>query len=309
VRLFAGLGTVLALLVVAGALVAALIGRGNDPADESQAGPDRKPRTAIVLAAGDIAYCGSGADDRTARLLGRERGTVLSLGDHAYPAGTPQQFERCYGTSWGRFKDRTRPAPGNHEYDASRSAEGYFGYFGAAAQPPGGYYGFDLGGWHLIALNSVLCDTEGCGPGSDQFEWLRGDLADNSADCTLAYWHHPRYTSGVVHGGDEDVAPLWRLLYESGAEIVLNGHEHNYERFEPQNPSGGPDPDRGIRQFVVGTGGGGHYRLGSPLPTSEARNADSYGVLKLRLRAGGYDWRFLPAAEGGFRDSGSGRCH
>jgi hypothetical protein len=309
VRLSDGVEPAPARLVVVAALVAALTGCGNDPAEESQAGPDRKPRAAIVLAAGDIAYCGSRGDDRTARLLGRERGTVLSLGDHAYPSGTAQQFERCYGTSWGRFKDRTRPAPGNHEYDASTSAEGYFGYFGAAAQPPGGYYGFDLGGWHLIALNSVLCNTEGCGPGSEQFEWLRGDLADNGANCTLAYWHHPRYSSGVVHGGDEDVAPLWRLLYESGAEVVLNGHEHNYERFEPQNPNGGPDPDRGIRQFVVGTGGGGHYGLGSPLRTSEARNADSYGVLKLRLRAGGYDWRFLPAAEGGFRDSGSGRCH
>jgi hypothetical protein len=309
VRLSDGIEAVLARLVVVSAAAVALAGCGSDPADEPRAGPDHQQPAAIVLAAGDIAYCGPGGDERTARLLRREPGTILTLGDHAYPSGTPQQFERCYGTSWGRFRDRTRPAPGNHEYDASTSAQGYFGYFGAAAHPPGGYYGFNLGGWHLVALNSSLCDTEGCGPGSDQFDWLRRDLADSAASCTLAYWHHPRYSSGVVHGSEEDVAPLWRLLHEAAAEVVLNGHEHNYERFAPQNPDGGPDPRQGIRQFVVGTGGGGHYELGPPLPTSEARNTDSYGVLKLRLRAGGYDWRFLPAAEGGFRDSGSGRCH
>jgi acid phosphatase type 7 len=294
--------------VVASALGVALAGCGGDHDDDSEVEPNPVP-PAIVLAAGDIAYCGSGGDEATARLLRRERGTVLTLGDHAYPSGTPRQFERCYGPSWGRFKDRTRPVPGNHEYDASTAAEGYFGYFGAAAHPPSGFYGFDLGGWHLVALNSMLCETEGCGPGSEQLRWLRRELADSAAKCTLAYWHHPRFSSGVIHGSDEEVAPLWRPLYEAGTEVVLNGHEHNYERFKPQDLNGEPDPARGIRQFVVGTGGGGHYELGSPLPTSEARNANTYGVLRLTLRAGGYDWRFLPAADGGFSDSGSAPCH
>ena len=182
-------------------------------------------RRGVVLAAGDIAYCGPTPDEETARLL------AVASGDGPHPRrprledGTPEEFERCYGPSWGRFKDRTRPAPGNHEYAVSDSAEGYFGYFGEVAHPPSGYYSFDLGGWHLIALNSELCNTEGCGPESEQLRWLQGDLADNRTRCTLAYWHHPRFSSGAEHGSDDVVAPLWDVLYQSGADVVLNGHD------------------------------------------------------------------------------------
>jgi hypothetical protein len=297
-------------LILAAIAAAGVAACGDGSGDEPQPAPkpDRAPGPAVVLAAGDIAYCGPTPDEETARLLGRERGTVLALGDLAYPSGTPKEFERCYGPSWGRFKDRTRPVPGNHEYAASDSADGYFGYFGEAAHPPSGYYSFDLGGWHLIALNSELCDTEGCGPESEQLRWLQRDLADNRTRCTLAYWHHPRFSSGVEHGSDDVVAPLWDVLYESGADVVLNGHEHIYERFAPQDPDGQLDPGRGIRQFVVGTGGAPHDGLGAVLPTTQARDADTYGVLKLTLGSGEYDWRFL-AAEGDYRDSGSGSCH
>ncbi len=190
----------------------------------------------------------------TAGLLDGLTGTVAVLGDTAYENGTPDEFARCYEPTWGRHKARTRPAVGNHEY-GTPGAAGYFAYFGAAAGEAGkGWYSYDLGAWHVVALNSN-CSLVGCQAGSEQEQWLRADLAANGARCTVAYMHHPRFSSGNVHGGSSAVDPLWRALEADGAELVLAGHDHDYERFAPQTASGALDVERGVRQFVVGTGG------------------------------------------------------
>ena len=201
-----------------------------------------------------------------------------------------------------------RPAVGNHEY-GTPGAEAYYTYFGARAGPAGkGYYSFDLGSWHLISLNSN-CGEVSCAKGSEQDRWLRADLAAHPSRCTLAYWHHPRWSSGTTHGDTESVAPFIDALYEAGADLVLVGHEHNYERFAPQDPRERPDPDRGIREFVVGTGGKSLYPFGSPDPNSEVRNSDTFGILSLTLHPTGYDWEFVPEAGGQFHDRGAGQCH
>jgi acid phosphatase type 7 len=234
---------------------------------------------------------------------------VLTLGDTAYDDGSPDQFARCYMPSWGRFRNRTYPAPGNHDYQTA-DARGYYDFFGPRAGQPGkGWYSLNLGRWHLIALNSNCDAVGGCQPGSEQERWLRADLAAHPARCTLAFWHHPRFSSGTTHGSDPAVSGLWMALYQAGADIVLVGHEHNYERFAPLDPLGGLDPARGVREFVVGTGGKSHYPFGSPLPGSEARDNDSFGLLQLQLRPTGYTWRFLPAQGGSIQDSGTGSCH
>jgi len=262
-----------------------------------------------VVAAGDIAACGSEDDEATAALLDRLPGTILALGDLAYQRGSAAEFRRCYAPGWGRHASRTRPAPGNHEYQTDRAA-GYFGYFGGRAGPPDkGWYSFDLGSWHLVALNSNCEQVGGCHPGSEQERWLRADLAAHPARCTLAYWHHPRFSSGSRHGGSSQVAGLWEALYDGGADVVLAGHEHNYERFAPLGRGGEVDQARGVRQFVVGTGGRSHYRFGDPLPGSQARSSTTFGVLALRLADRSYDWRFVPASRSGFSDAGSGACH
>jgi hypothetical protein len=264
----------------------------------------------VLVGAGDIAVCGSTHDDATAALLDGIDGTVFTLGDNAYPNGSSTDYANCYNPSWGRHKARTRPSPGNHEYNTA-NASGYFSYFGSAAGTQGqGYYSYDLGDWHIIVLNSnTNCSTISCAAGSAQEQWLRQDLAANTKSCTLAYWHHPRFNSGAAHGNSTAVAPFWDALYEYNAEIVLNGHEHIYERFAPQTPNAVADPARGIREFVVGTGGASHYTFGTIKANSEVRNGTTDGVLKLTLRAGGYDWAFVPASGGTFTDSGSGTCH
>src|SRR5262245_2996558 len=217
----------------------------------------------ILAAAGDIATCMSDGDEATAQLLDRLDGIVVTLGDHAYEAGTPIEFAACYDPSWGRHKARTRPTPGNHDY-LTPGASGYFEYFGApAGDPRRGYYSYDLGAWRVIALNSNCDEIGGCGAGSPQERWLREELAANPRRCTLAYWHHPRFSSGP-HGSDPGYDAFWRALYERGTEIVLVGHDHTYERFAPQRPDGTRDPARGIRQFVVGTGGGSHHGFARP---------------------------------------------
>jgi hypothetical protein len=278
-----------------------------------QEAQDQNP---VLLAAGDIANCVSAGAEATARLLRSREGTIAALGDLAYRRGSPQQFAECYDPTWGTEKARTRPAVGNHEY-GTRNAAGYFAYFQTAAGPAAaGYYSYDFGSWHIIVLNSNCEEIGGCEAASPQGEWLRADLATHNALCTLAYWHHPLFSSGTTHGGDEAMRPAWRLLYEAGADVVLSGHEHNYERFAPQDPDGTADPQHGIRAFVVGTGGASHYPFGEPLPLSERRNAETYGVLALSLQTQGYDWEFipitsppdLPAAQP-FTDSGSGACH
>lgn len=262
-----------------------------------------------VLAAGDIAYCDSDGDEQTAALLAAEEGTVLTLGDNAYDDGSDADFANCYEPSWGQEKERTYPSAGNHEYNTS-GADGYFTYFGERAGDPNrGYYSFDLGAWHLVALNSNCDEVGGCHPGSLQEEWLRRDLEENSATCTLAFFHHPRFSSGSGHGSDPQVQPLWEALYDARAEIVLSGHDHNYERFAPQTPTGEVDEERGIRQFVVGTGGKSLRDLGELAANSEVFDSSTYGLLKLTLKDGSYEWEFLSAGVGTFTDSGSARCH
>jgi acid phosphatase type 7 len=203
----------------------------------------------------------------------------------------------------------TRPALGNPEWHSDVAP--YFQYFGAAAgDPRKGYYSYELGGWHVISLDSQCDQVGGCGPGSPEEQWLRGDLAQHPAACTVAYFHHPLFSSGAKHGNDPEVRGLWQALYDANAEIVINGHDHDYERFAPQDPDGRLDPTRGIREFVVGTGGkNSHREFGAPQPNSEVRNADTFGVLKLTLHARGYDWQFVPVAGESFTDSGTGSCH
>ena len=283
---------------------------GEDSAD--RADPPKRKGGVRVVAAGDIARCGSEQDEATAELVATEpNATVLALGDLAYPEGLKEQFDSCYAPSWGAFKDRTRPVPGNHEYEYfHQDAAAYFNYFGRLAGPYGtGYYSFDLGAWHLVALNSncLAQALGGCSPSSPQLSWLRADLEKTRKSCVLAYWHHPRFSAGGEHGSHAFVAPFWEALYEAGADVVLGAHEHNYQRFAPQRPSGTADPERGIRQFVVGTGGAEPYELGAPLPTTEAQQSGTYGVLGLTIFDGGYDWEFK-AVDGSFIDRGSAAC-
>jgi hypothetical protein len=261
----------------------------------------------VVLAAGDIAMCPGAGTRATAALVEQTEGTVLALGDEAYPHGTAADFAGCYDPTWGRFKTRTRPVPGNHEYEQSGAAS-YFRYFGDAAGEAGkGWYSFDLGRWHLVALNSNCQELGGCGPDSEEARWLRADLAAHPAPCTLAFWHHPRFSSGP-HGSDAATGALWQALYAAGAELVLSGHDHLYERFAPQNPAGRADPV-GLRQFVVGTGGAESYEVQRVRPNSEARRDRIFGILQFVLHPEGYDWRYLPTDGQSFADAGSASCH
>jgi len=270
--------------------------------------PQAGVKADVLVGAGDIADCTEieGAQ-ATAKLLDDIPGTIFAAGDLADPDGTSEEFNDCYGPTWGRFKARTRPSPGNHEYHIG-GASPYFQYFGAAAGDSGkGWYSYDLAGWHIVVINSD-CSDVGCGAGSEQERWLRQDLAADHAACTLAYWHHPLFTSGH-HGNDRALKPIWQDLYDAHADVVLNGHDHDYERFAPQDPDGRPDPVHGIREFVVGTGGRHQRPFQTPLATSEIRNTGTYGVLKLALRPTGYDWEFIPVAGQAFTDKGSGACH
>ena len=271
--------------------------------------PDDTQQVAVLIGAGDIADCSDLAGaEATAKLLEANPGTVMALGDLAYPNGTPDDF-KCYHKTWGRVKDRTRPAVGNHEFH-STGASYYFQYFGAAAgDPKTGYYSYDLGSWHIVVLNSECQQVGGCEAGSSQEKWLRADLAAHPVGCTLAYFHKPRFSSGLNHGNDPEVGAFWQALYDYNAELILNGHDHDYERFAPQDPGGNADPKRGIREFVVGTGGKNHREFGIRKSNSEVRNNHAFGVLKLTLKTTGYDWKFIPEAGKTFTDSGSGSCH
>lgn len=291
----------------------------------------------VLVGAGDIARCLAAGDEETADLLDGITGTVFTTGDNAYELGSSANFDDCYAPSWGRHKARTKPSVGNHEYYAPRydkpssnyneDAADYFAYFGAAAGDPSrGYYSYDLGEWHIVVLNSCLehepavwdnsspperlSQVQCVGPGSQQEQWLRDNLAapENQTACTLAYWHHPRFSSGS-HGNSTSVSRLWSALFEAGADVVLNGHDHIYERFALQNPSGQADPSQGIREFVVGTGGGAFTAFKNIQPNSEARIANKNGVLKMSLHPEGYDWQFVTAPNGAVADSGNGTCH
>ncbi|CAA9436591.1 MAG: Alkaline phosphatase [uncultured Rubrobacteraceae bacterium] len=263
----------------------------------------------VLVGAGDIARCSNlPAAEATAKLLDSIPGTVFTTGDNAYESGTAAEFKDCYNPTWGRHKARTRPTPGNHEYNTA-GATGYFGYFGAkAGDPSKGYYAYTLGAWRVYALNSMCEEVGGCGKTSPMLTWLKKDLAANPGACTLAYFHHPLFSSGA-HGNTTKVRPIWKALYAANAEVVLNGHDHHYERFAPQRPDGTLARKRGIREFVAGMGGGSHYPIGTIKPNSQVRNTHTYGVLKLTLHPTSYEWRFVPEAGKAFTDSGSKRCH
>jgi len=273
--------------------------------------PAPAPASVTIVAAGDIAQCGNApaaasAAAKTAALIGAQDALVLTLGDNAYENGTPAEFANCFDATWGAFKDRLRPSPGNHDYNTP-FADGYFAYFGAQAGPDRrGYYSFDYGGWHFISLNSLV-DVSAQ---SEQFLWLASDLAKSSDSlCTIAYWHFPAFNSGAQYGSVTAMRPFFDALYTAGVEMVLSGHEHIYERFAPQKADGTADPARGVRQFVVGTGGHELNPLGAPLPNSEFRNNASWGVLRLTLGQGSYSWQFVPVGGGPQIDAGSGTCH
>lgn len=251
---------------------------------------------------------GTSCEQRATSELLLERGyaAVLALGDLQYEAATYENFVESYDRSWGRAKVVTRPVPGDHEYD-DPGAAGYFEYFGeSAGDPARGYYSYDVGSWHLVALNSN-CEEVACAAGSEQERWLRADLEASAARCTLAYWHEPRFSSGR-HGDETEVAALWRALYDHRAELVLSGDDHDYERFAPQDAAGRSDPARGIRQFVVGTGGVDLRELGEARPNSEVRQSSAFGILELTLRPAGYSWRFVAVPGASFTDEGSADC-
>ncbi len=272
-------------------------------------GPQPVPPPAgpeVFVGAGDIGWCGLPGAQLTAALLDGIPGNVFTAGDNSYMSGSSDEFQRCYDPHWGRHRGRTWPVPGNHDYaDGKSDASSYFSYFGASAGAPGsGYYSFDLGAWHIVALNSEISAH----PGSPQEAWLRYDLSAKSSKCTLAYFHTPVFGSGS-NGGNPHMQAVWKVLYELGADVVVNAHNHSYERFAPQSPDGIMDPSRGVRQFTVGTGGAQLTNFPRTLPNSQVRNNTSWGVLKLTLWGDRYDWQFIPVSGQSFTDIGSDNCH
>jgi 3',5'-cyclic AMP phosphodiesterase CpdA len=266
------------------------------------AGPMAPGDSVVVLAAGDIADCRTSGDEATAALLDTVAGMILALGDNAYVNGSESDYRNCYAPTWGRHRERTWAAPGNHDYN-TRGAAPYYAYFGDRGGEPGrGYYGFDAGGWHVVMLNTNV----GMAAGSAQEQWLRADLAEHARPCTIAVLHHPRFSSSM-HGSNVSVAPLWQALYDAGVDVALSGHDHVYERFLRMTPGGTPDPERGIRSFVVGTGGARHYRFLRRVAGSAYRLDQTWGVLRLTLRADRYAWEFL-ATDGRVLDRGGEAC-
>lgn len=264
----------------------------------------------VMLAAGDIAACDTYGDEATAALLDGLPGTVVSVGDHVYEYATEPDFTNCYDPTWGRHKARTKPTIGDHEF-FQPGASTYFDYFGAAAgDRTKGYYSYDVGSWHVVSMHTYCTEVAGgCAAGSPEEQWLRSDLAASNSSCTLIYMHNPRFSSGKIHGSDEAMTDFWQAAYDHGAELVVSANDHVYERFAPQTPGGAADAANGIRQFVVGMGGRSHYSFGTIRPNSQVRNNDAFGVLKLTLRSGTYDWQFVPEAGKTFSDSGSTSCH
>ena len=259
----------------------------------------------VFVGAGDIADCARTTDDATANLLDNIPGTVFTIGDNAYPA-TTAGLNNCYAPTWGRQKARTHPTAGDNDYDQTNAAP-YYSYFGAAAgDPTKGYYSYNLGAWHIIHLNSNCSNVGGCRASSPQGQWLQADLAANPRACILALHHEPLFSS---KGGDSDMRDFWTPLYAAGADVVLSGHRHNYERFAPQTPAGVADPARGIRQFVVGTGGSSLSSASSTIAAnSQVRNSSTHGVIRFTLHPTSYDWQFVPIAGQTFTDSGSTSC-
>ncbi len=262
---------------------------------------------AILLGAGDISICGQTGDDDTARLLATETGEIFTLGDNSNEDGLLYQYQQCFAPSWGKFMDRLHPVPGNHDYQGN-GGESYYEYFAERAGPAGkGYYSFDLGAWHIVALNSN-CDYVSCREDSAQVKWLREDLAAHPTQCTLAYWHDPMSGSAIsdIYYG---VLPFWQALYDYNAEIILNGDHHIFEVYAPQNPNLKPDPEHGLTQFIVGTGGASHYPFVGIKPNSLIHDNTTYGILKFKLFSDRYEWEFIPTQPDGFTASGEGVCH
>jgi hypothetical protein len=275
----------------------------------SSAGASTDPGAIVLTGAGDIADCYLPGALQTSDLLLRETGPIFTAGDNAYAHGSVEDFSRCYAPTWGRVLDRTiLPAAGNHDWDTGGAA-GYRAYFGAAAAGRGDvtWYSRDLGAWHVVVLDSNCAKVGGCDATSPQGQWLAADLASTTARCTLAIWHHPRFSSGE-HGNDPGVAPFWDLLDAAGADLIVNGHDHDYERFAPQTPAGTAQATTGIRQIVVGTGGAVLRPFHAIAPHSEFLQAGVYGILRLTLRPASYDWAFQPV-RGGVIDPGSTPCH
>ena len=273
-------------------------------------------RTATLVGAGDIASCSQKNDSATARLLGNIPGTVFTLGDNVYPYGSAANFRDCYDPTWGKYKKRTKPSLGNHEYydanyNMTTEAGPYFDYFGARAGARGkGYYSYDRGAWHIVALNSNCGMVGGCESDSPQGRWLRNDLANNPSRCTMAYFHDPLYSTGT-NVADPDVRPFWDMLHDARADLIVVGHAHRYERFAPMTPDGVRSDANGIRQLVAGTGGaeGGDEISYADAPNLERVKTGTYGVLKLSLRSDSYSWKFVRAAGREFTDSGTTSCH
>ena len=255
--------------------------------------------TNVLVGAGDISSCSNNNDEATAKLLDNISGTVFTTGDNVYESGSYTQYTNCFGPTWGRHKSRMKPVPGNHEYNTSGAA-GYYQYFNGIAS----YYAYDLGAWRIYALNSEISVSAT----SAQVKWLKADLAANPRSCVLAYWHKPRWSSGATHGSNTGMDALWKTLADAGAELVLNGHVHNYERFTQMNRNGQPVRN-GLREIVVGTGGKSFYGFSTPLSTSQVRNSNTYGVLKLTLNDTSYSWKFVPVPGKTFTDSGTTSCH
>ena len=323
VLLIAVIAAVLVLMLVAGSNVfgaTSWTGTGTASPLYRGAQPVRSAAQVVVVAAGDIA-CPADKSllteekssphscrmQETAGLIGQVGpDAVLALGDNQYPSGSLKEYVASYEASWGKFKAITFPVPGNHDY-GSPEAKGYFAYFGPrAGDPDKGYYSYDLGAWHVVALNSECAHVGGCQQGSPQEQWLRADLAAHPTRCTLAYWHKPRYSSGN-HGADVEMGDLWSDLMAADVEVVLSGHDHDYERLAPLDNEGQPSP-QGVRSFVVGTGGDTHYKFQRPVAGSQFRLASTYGLLELTLHATSYDWSFLASPGGAVMDSGSAQC-
>jgi acid phosphatase type 7 len=257
----------------------------------------------VLVGAGDIANCITPGDEMTAKLLDNIPGVVFAAGDVVYPNGTERDFAECYEPTWGRHKARTRPAVGNHEYGVP-GAVPYYAYFGENAGPSGkGYYSYNLGTWHIIVLNTNAIR----GLHAEESVWLKQDLANNPAQCTLAIAHHPVFSSGMG-GVTRYTRGFFKILYDAGADVLISGDEHLYERFAPQNLYGQREPERGIRQFVVGTGGAALNKFGAKWRNIEVRDNSTWGVLKLTLHPGSYTWEFIPVEGGTFTDSGTAPC-
>ena len=290
--------------LVALGLASAACGRTN-PSRDSAALAMQRDTIPVLVGAGDIADCKSDGAARTALLLDSIRGTIFIAGDVAYQTKkNPRPLITCFEPAWGRHRARIRPAIGNHEYADGR-ADDYFAYFGdRAGPPPGGYYSYDEGNWHVIALNTNIAIDSG----SPQAAWLRADLGAHIGHCTLAYMHHPRFSSGP-HDERDRLDPFWRMFVSFGVSVVLAGHDHLYERFAPLDAEGLPDSVRGVRQFVVGTGGANRYQMTRVLPGSEAHSSETFGLLRLALLPDRYRWEFIPVDTNGFRDRGESVCH